>query len=32
MHQGVLEGGHYWANVRQNGRWFEMDDETVREV
>ena len=32
MHLGVLEGGHYWGNVKESGQWFEIDDEKVSEL
>jgi len=22
MHQGVIEGGHYWCNVKESGKWY----------
>jgi ubiquitin carboxyl-terminal hydrolase 4/11/15 len=25
-HDGKLGGGHYWAYVKNNGIWYEMDD------
>ncbi|GAA5825715.1 hypothetical protein JCM11251_000347 [Rhodosporidiobolus azoricus] len=32
VHLGTDGGGHYKALVRYGGRWFETDDETVKEV
>lgn len=26
MHRGVIDGGHYWCNVKENGKWYEIDD------
>ncbi len=30
MNQGVVDGGHYWCNVKENGKWFEIDDDNVK--
>lgn len=32
MHQGVIEGGHYWCNVKESGKWYEIDDDKVRDI
>lgn len=32
MHRGVIDGGHYWCNVKESGKWYELDDDKVREV
>ena len=32
MHQGVIEGGHYWCTVKESGKWYEIDDEKVRDL
>lgn len=26
-HEGKLDNGHYWANVRSGCEWFQCDDE-----
>jgi ubiquitin C-terminal hydrolase len=31
MHEGAIEGGHYWAYIKRNGKWYEADDEEVEE-
>jgi ubiquitin C-terminal hydrolase len=31
MHEGVIEGGHYWAFMKKNGKWYEANDEKVEE-
>jgi ubiquitin C-terminal hydrolase len=28
-HLGSLNRGHYYANVKINGQWYEMDDDRV---
>jgi ubiquitin C-terminal hydrolase len=32
MHQGVIEGGHYWCTVKESGKWYELDDDKVKEL
>lgn len=32
MHRGVIEGGHYWCNVKESGKWYEIDDENVKDL
>jgi len=32
MHQGVIEGGHYWCTVKESGKWYEIDDAKVKEL
>ena len=32
MHRGVIEGGHYWCNVKESGKWYELDDDKVTDI
>jgi ubiquitin C-terminal hydrolase len=32
LHFGTLDGGHYTALCRREGKWFEFNDESVSEV
>ena len=27
-----MEGGHYWCNVKESGKWYEIDDEKVQDI
>ena len=31
-HIGNFNGGHYYCNVRRDGRWFHIDDTTIHEI
>lgn len=31
-HIGNVHGGHYTCNIKQNGRWFHIDDETINVI
>ena len=31
-HKGSLDRGHYYANIRINDEWYEMDDEIVTSI
>lgn len=31
-HSGGLGGGHYWARCRRNGKWYNFNDTSVREI
>lgn len=26
LHRGVIDGGHYWAQVKDGQTWYNMDD------
>lgn len=26
LHRGIIEGGHYWANVKDGLNWYSIDD------
>ena len=32
IHKGGLNGGHYFSYCKNNGKWFEYDDENIREL
>ena len=30
-HRGVIDGGHYWSQVKEGPNWYVVDDENVSE-
>lgn len=32
LHRGVMDGGHYWAHVKDGMNWYSMDDEKVEKL
>jgi ubiquitin C-terminal hydrolase len=32
LHRGVIEGGHYWAYVKDGLNWYSVDDENVEKL
>ena len=31
LHKGMIDGGHYWAQVKEEGSWIMVDDEEMKE-
>lgn len=29
LHRGAIEGGHYWAHVKDGINWYSVDDQKV---
>ena len=29
LHRGVIDGGHYWSQVKDGPNWYTIDDEYV---
>lgn len=31
-HRGAVDGGHYWAIIKEFGQWYEINDEKVTKL
>lgn len=32
LHRGVIDGGHYWSQMKEGSNWFKADDEFVEPI
>lgn len=32
LHRGMIDGGHYWAQVKDGLNWYNIDDDKVEKL